>query len=198
MENMRQRSIEEEKMGRVSRFLNSTNDGVTLIELLIVISVISILCTALAFSFQGWKMGYNVESQIKEMHLDLINARARAIQRDRMHFVDLTATQYAIYEDTNTAPDGDGISDPPTDTRVSQINLDPRYPITWSDPGDTRIEFDIKGLSSDNKTVCSNTATTSNADYDCIAISFTRIKMGKLTNPISSGGACDAANCIEK
>jgi prepilin-type N-terminal cleavage/methylation domain-containing protein len=204
MENIMQKMKEEEKsnkpcwMDGVSHFLDVNYSGFTLIELLIVITVIGMLASALAFSYQGWMMGYNVESQIKEMHLDLMNARARAIQRHRMHFVDLTAAQYTIYEDTNPAPNGDGISDPPTDTQLSQIDLDPRYPVTWSNPGDTRIEFDIKGLSSDNKTICSNTATTSNADYDCIAILSTRIKMGKLANPIANGGVCIAANCIEK
>ena len=52
--------------------------------------------------------------------MDLINTRTRAMQRNRMHFVDLTTTQYTIYEDTNTAPNGDGISNPAADTQVSQ------------------------------------------------------------------------------
>ncbi len=204
MENIMQKMKEKGKnnkpcrTGRLSHFPDLNDSGFTLIELLVVITVIGILASALAFSYQGWMMGYNVESQIKKMHLDLMNVRARAIQKDRMHFIDLTAGQYNIYEDTNPAPNGDGISNPMIDTRVSQIDLDPRYPITWSNPGDTRIAFDINGLSSDDKTICSNTATISNADYDCIDISSTRIKMGKLTLPIPNGGACDAANCIEK
>lgn len=204
MENIIQKMKEEEKnnkpfgMGRVSHFSDLNYSGFTLIELLVVITAIAILSGALAFSFEGWMIGYNVESQIKEMHLDLMNARARAIQKDRMHFIDLTAGQYTIFEDTNPAPNGDGISNPLADTQVSQIDLDPRYPIRWSDPADTRIAFDTKGLSSDDKTICSNTAVISNADYDCIDISSTRIKMGRLTLPIPNGGACDAANCIEK
>jgi len=204
MANIMQKMKEEEKsnkpcrMGRVSHFSDLNDSGFTLIELLVVITVIGILASALAFSYQGWMMGYNVESQIKKMHLDLMNVRARAIQKHRMHFIDLTAGQYNIYEDTNPAPNGDGISNPMTDTRVSQIDLDQRYPITWSNPGDTRSAFDTNGFSSAEKTICSNTATISNADYDCIDISSTRIKMGRLTLPIPNGGACDAANCIEK
>lgn len=187
------------QMYHLFRFPDKKNDGMTLIELSVVVAVICMLCSALAFSFEGWKRGYDVESQIKKIHLDLMNARARTIQKNRMHFVDLTATQYTIYED-KPLPDGDGIPDPAVDGipgPVSQIDLDPRYPVTWSDPGVTRIEFNIKGLSSD-KTICSNTAVTSNADYDCIAIQSTRIKMGKLTTPISKGGVCVAANCIER
>lgn len=179
--------------------LHQNNKGMTLIELIIVVTIIGILVTSLAFSFQGWVSGYKVESQIKELYMDLINMRTRAMQRNRMHFVDLTTTQYNIYEDTNTVPNGDGISDPATDTRVSQKILETRYPITWTDPADTRIEFDINGLSSDNTNICSNApADADGADYNCIIISSTRINMGKLTTSIAGGGACNAANCIAK
>ncbi|RJQ22239.1 MAG: type II secretion system protein [Nitrospiraceae bacterium] len=172
------------------------NNGMTLIELVIVVTVIGILAAALAFSFQGWIGSYNVESQIKEMHIDLMNARAMAMKKNKMHFVDLTTTQYSIYEDTDPAPDGDGDADPGNDDPVSQKNLDARYPIAWSDAADTRIEFNIRGLSRDDKTVCSN--TTVDADYDCISISATRINMGELTTPLTEGGACSAANCVAK
>ncbi|MBI5408373.1 MAG: type II secretion system protein [Nitrospirae bacterium] len=174
------------------------NKGMTLIELVIVITIIGILAGALAFSFQSWMSGYNTESQIKQLHGDLMDARTRTKNRNRMHFVDLTAAQYTVYEDTDPAPDGDGTPNPANDTLVFQKSLNASYPITWSDPSDTRIEFDTKGLSNDDKTICNNTAFDAEADYDCIVITATRIKMGRLTTPISSGGACDAANCVEK
>lgn len=168
------------------------NKGLTLIELIIVIAVIGILVVALAFSFQGWVRGYNVESQIKTLHVDLMNMRARAMQRNRMHFIDVTATQYTVYEDTDPAPDGDGIPDTGTDTEVSQTILDTRYPVRFLNAG---TEFDNNGLADNDNTICSNAATDPEADYDCINISATRINMGKLAN---YGGTCDAANCAER
>ncbi|HLA00790.1 MAG TPA: prepilin-type N-terminal cleavage/methylation domain-containing protein, partial [Thermodesulfovibrionales bacterium] len=87
------------------------NNGITLIELIIVISIIGILAVALGFEFTGWMGGYRVESQMKEMYVDLMDARARAMQRNRTHFVRLNNSSYSIYEDdsdgTNKVPDGD-------------------------------------------------------------------------------------------
>ena len=77
------------------------NRGITLIELIVVISIIGILAVALGFTFQGWMGGYRIESQTKEMYVDLMNARARAMQRNRSHFVVVTANDYQIFEDTN-------------------------------------------------------------------------------------------------
>ena len=160
------------------------------------------LLLPLDFNFQGWVSGYKAESQTKEMYIDLINTRARAMQRNRMHFIDLAVDQYNIYEDDNPAPggNGNGTPEPAIDTPVSQPKiLEARYPIIWSTPANTTIEFNTNGLSSENKLICSNAPDDADsADYNCMIISTTRINMGKLTQSIADGGACDAANCVER
>jgi prepilin-type N-terminal cleavage/methylation domain-containing protein len=170
------------------------NEGVTLIELLVVISVITILVVALGFSFHGWRGRYKVESEMKEMYVDLMNARARALQRNRMHFVSLTAASYTIYEDTVPAPDGDGNLDTATDIQVVAKNFEPSHPLTWN--GAARIDFTQRGFSNVEETICSNTDFDS--DYDCIIISNSRINLGKLNTSIPAGGACASANCVAK
>lgn len=179
--------------------------GFTLMELLVVVTVAVVLAIYLGFEFTGWQGRYKAESQIKKIYVDLMNTRARAMQRNRSHFITLdSAIQYTIYEDTDPAPDGDGILTPGSDTQIRQETLDITTPITWSDLADTEIEFTSRGLSNDDKTICinidliDNDPSPSGADYDCIIISPTRINMGKLTTSIPDGGECNATNCVAK
>lgn len=198
------------------------NRGFTLIELLITISIIAILAVALAFSYQGWMGKYKVESQMKQMHADMMNGRAGAMQRNRMYFVTIATASYTVYEDTNPAPDGNGTLETSgtPDTLLQTKTLDSGYPITWI--GSNQLDFNTRGLSiagycsttnatrcagNDDcpatetclpKTICSN--TDADADYNCMIISASRIDIGKLTTKITSGGICGGTpnNCVAK
>lgn len=187
-------------------------EGMTLVELLVVITIIGILVAAFGLTVGGWRSNYNVESQIKQMYADLMNARARAMERNRVHFVTLTATSYTINEDIYPWPDGDGLLTSNDNIRpvgvgytdpipLVQQNFETGYPITWNQG--SQINFTQKGLANNaGTTICSSNTDTinpciyicstidSNADYNCIEISSTRIKMGKLTTTLPNGGAC--------
>lgn len=150
--------------------------GVTLIELIIVISIIGVLVFTLGFSFQDWNAAYKIESQIKEMHSDLMHARVTAMCKKRAHFVKLEATRYTIYEDTNPMPDGNNTLETAIDTLVSQKT--PDYTIEFSlGFGDTQFRFDKDGSSSRNGRI--RLVSTASPDYDCIVLFSTRINLGK-------------------
>ncbi len=68
-------------------------DGVTLIELLIVIAIGGILVIALGFEFVGWMARYRVESQIKTMQADLLNARQRAMEKNIQYVAQFRRTK---------------------------------------------------------------------------------------------------------
>jgi prepilin-type N-terminal cleavage/methylation domain-containing protein len=184
------------------------NSGITLVELLVVIAVAGILAVALGASFVGWQGGFRVESEIKDLYSDLMDARLNALQRNRIYFFDFTDSEtYTIYEDdadgSKKVPDGDGIlqdggganddrelpSFPKTmDYEVEIGTVAGVPPITF--------QFNNRGLVSPERTICmftdfdSDKVSDIDPDYDCIVLAATRIKMGKLQKQDTDGGVC--------
>lgn len=162
--------------------------GFSLIELLIIVAIVSILAVALGFQFSGWIGSYNVESQTKNMYIDLMNARARAMGRNRAHFVVVTNSNYQIFEDTNengsceSCASGSG-ADSPVPGFTSAKTFDSNY---QASSGTGTITMDTRGMISPTTTIQFNNGGYS-PDYDCIIVEATRIKMGKW-----NGTSCDA------
>jgi prepilin-type N-terminal cleavage/methylation domain-containing protein len=174
------------------------NRGITLVEVLIVASIIGILIVALGFSFEGWRGNYYIENANKDMYADLIEAKTRALTRARIHFITIDTTQYAIYDDTNTAPDGNGTLETAADTLVLQKTVPHNYELKMVSAGalPQTVTIDTRGglmtpevtfrIDPGHPACClTNTCGADDAlrcrypDYDCILISQTRIQMGK-------------------
>ncbi len=122
-----------------------------------------------------------METETKQLYTDLMEARGRAAQRYRVHFVRLAGNGYATYEDTDPAPDGNGILDIAADTGVARANV--RHAIIADPAGLAAFEFDRNGIASALGNI--RFVSTAAPDYDCITILPTRVKMGQY-----SGGTC--------
>lgn len=182
------------------------NRGVTLIELIVVISVIAILAVPLGFSYADWMGKYKVEKATKELYADLMNVRVMAMTRNRDHFMDFNYPTppagfgtYRIAEDTDEDAEGDDNADGKIDaaghTFLPSFPKTVEYPITNNFNGKI-INFDKRGIVQPIGTICF--FTDYDPDYDCIVISKTRIIMGKLKKQSGNGGECDKDNCAKK
>jgi prepilin-type N-terminal cleavage/methylation domain-containing protein len=187
------------------------NRGVTLVELIVVITVIASLAIALGFSYADWMGKYKVEKATKELYVDLMNARCMAMTSSCDHFVDFNFPAppagngtYRLAEDTDGDGEGDDDSDGIIDA-AGQTFLPPfaktvEYTIE-NNFEDKIINFKKRGIVQPKGQAAGGTIclfTEHDPDYDCIVISQTRINMGKLRKQKSNGGKCNTSNCDTK
>ena len=145
-------------------------NGFSLTELLVVIGIMVTLMAMAGIAYSTWMNRYRLEGQVREMYVDLMNARVQAMQMNRIYFVAVAGSSYSLIEDTNdsggpTANTGD----------VTRWTKQLKYPSIWLDT----VVMDARGLVSPNDTVKFNTGVVS-AAYDCITLSSTRIRIGRL------------------
>jgi Tfp pilus assembly protein FimT len=155
--------------------------GVTLTELLIIMSIVGILTVALGFSYQGWMGNYRIESGLKQMYADIMDVRTRAMTQNRMHFILINTANYAVYEDTN---DNNAANPGAGDTLLKTTPL--QYNAGWTGT----ITFNTKGLTTSSAAISIPITLPSGAspDFDCIVVYQSRVAMGKMSG----------VNCVYK
>jgi prepilin-type N-terminal cleavage/methylation domain-containing protein len=157
--------------------------GFTLVEILITIAILGILLLIGVSNFRGLNEKYKVEAETKQLYADIMDARGRAMQRNRASFVQINGSDYQTYEDTSPAPDGDGalqntdakITDAKVSHAIAAGNL--AVPLSFS--------FNRNGIASVTGFI--RFSSTVQPDYDCIWIRATRIKMGQYN---ATGNTC--------
>ncbi|MEW6585969.1 MAG: type II secretion system protein [Nitrospirota bacterium] len=153
------------------------NEGVSLLELVVAMSVICVLAVALGFSFQGWMGAYRVESETKELYSDLMDAKTRAMTRNQMHFILLDTENYQIFEDTNNNSSPDPYSgDNPVGGYTNPKNL--AFPLERTG----MITFDTRGLTASAAAVSIPVSPPPGVvpDYNCVIIYQSRIRLGRM------------------
>ena len=154
--------------------------GFTLLEIMIVIAIVGIVLTIAVSNFRGGMEKYRVEGETKQMFAHLMDARGRAMQRNRVFHVQITDNGYKTFEDTDPAPDGDS-NWTGSDTQVASVTV--KHPITPTG-GLSDFRFNRNGIASVTGSI--RFSSTTQPDYDCITVRETRIKMGKW-----NGTSCD-------
>lgn len=144
--------------------------GITLIELVVVMSVIGILTGALGFEYYDWGKKFAAEKITKELYTDMMHARMMAITRSREHYVILGARSYSVVEDTNDSGEHDA-----GDTTLPNYPKQLEHPIEWNNSGNA-LTFNKRGLMPTWRTI---RVTEIDADFNCIKVSMGRIIMGQ-------------------
>lgn len=154
--------------------------GITLIELVVTLSIITILLSLAAIAFNNYQVNYNVEGEIKTLYSDIQGARMHAMNENRPYVFKFTSVRsYVAAVDSNADEDYNA-----GDIKVDKYSKDSlKYQVSMNFPG-KRITLNSRGMiilngsdRIDNGSVWIDKENS--AEYDCIAISNTRIKMGK-------------------
>jgi prepilin-type N-terminal cleavage/methylation domain-containing protein len=157
--------------------------GFTLVEILITLAILGILLVLAVGNFGGMNEKYKVEAETKQLYADMMDARGRAMQRDRVFFVQINGNDYQTYEDTSPAPDGDGALQN-TDTLAVNVKVSHTV-VTGNITVPLSFNFNRNGIASVAGFI--RVSSTTKPDYDCIWIRATRIKMGQYN---ASGNTC--------
>jgi prepilin-type N-terminal cleavage/methylation domain-containing protein len=162
----------------------AVREGFTLVEILITLAILGILLVLAVGNFGGMNEKYKVEAETKQLYADLMDARGRAMQRNRVSFVQIRADDYLTFEDTSPAPDGDRALQTGNDTLITNTTVSHDI-VTGNIAVPLNFNFNRNGIASATGFI--RFTSTAQPDYDCIWIRATRIKMGRYD---ATGNAC--------
>lgn len=163
--------------------------GFSLIELIVVLSIVGVLIVAMGFEFVGWRDKFNAEGDIKAMYANLSNARSKAIQTKNVLFVNIPAadlSRYRVFIDNAPTLDGDGYLDTSSDGEFMDetlsffINSQIRHfgftksGLIFNGSGvlQSAVYIRIVNLYDDGS------QGSPGSDYDCLELVSTRINLG--------------------
>lgn len=142
--------------------------GITLIEMLVVISILSILLGIGIFSYNKYALGRDVENDTYKIYSLAMKARTSAFTDKTTYYITLKDSKTVVLEDNATV--------------IETLNLKSEF----SYSNKNKYTFDKNGFLIDNGSIKSVTAP--DVQYNCIRFEGT-VYLGKL----DAGG-----NCVQK
>jgi len=168
---------EQRMMKAVLKSKSVHDQGFSLLELLVVISIISTLFAIAGIYGKQYVDRYNAESQIRKMHSDLLQARVQAMEKNMLSTVVVNTGSYKI-----------GFTDDNGVTTWQPLNT-LKYTVS---SGTGTITMDQKGIISAGTTTESILTLikfytgSGTPEYDCMQLYATRINIGRM-----NGTNCD-------
>jgi prepilin-type N-terminal cleavage/methylation domain-containing protein len=154
--------------------------GITFIELVVVIAIFGILLAIAGIQYHEWQTRYGIETQVRQLYMDLMGARVEAMQQNQVYIVRFNASAYIVYRDEN----GNNTYDSGIDTRIDRFSkIELKYPIKLDSDNNNTLDIVInrRGIFNQNLSlrVTKQDGTLSGAEYDCLNITQIRINLGK-------------------
>lgn len=163
--------------------------GFTLIELMVVVSIALLLLAWGMPSYSTWKKKHDIENEMVQLYSDLQFGRMTAYSDKAVSGVWWGGgTQITSYQMRSDANNNNTIDDSGVDTKIGgSVKL--AYALTLS-ANQNSVSFDGRGFLNTPGADPANPITfsvpsSSGAAVDCVAVSTTRIILGKM-----NGGTC--------
>jgi len=152
-------------------------NGFTLVEILITITIMGILLSLATINFHDWQIKYRLDRQTAELFTDINSTRLAAIHTKKRRGIVLNPDSYAL---KNYSSDNESITAGTVQKTVS-VKFELK-PISGGSYSDAHHLFDSRGLLY-NTTGTTITASPFNTgSNDCIILAVGRINLGKMTN----------------
>lgn len=158
--------------------------GFTLIEIIVVMSIIAVVSTIATLSWRNMVMKSAIETQIKTLHADMMALRLEALYTKRERSITVSGNGFRIYSSTVT-------SVTPLVTKSYKYNF---YPSSLK-----KVTFDTSGMANGYQgSFCvdphGDLTVAIDAAVDSLVVSQARINLGKR----DEGGNCDSSDIKQK
>jgi len=158
--------------------------GFTLVELIVVMSIIAILLSIATLSWNRMIVKNAIESQVKTVHADMMGLRLEALYSKRERSAIVSGKTFTIYSSTV-------ITATPLMNRSFKYNFVPA--------GTNTVTFDTSGMANGTQvTICvdpfDDLTEANDAAVDSVVVSQARINLGKR----DEGGNCDTDDVKQK
>jgi prepilin-type N-terminal cleavage/methylation domain-containing protein len=159
--------------------------GFSLVELVVIVSIMSILLGLATIGFHRWTLQRGIEREVKALHADLLFFRQQAMVRGMRHRVQFPTANLAVFRRYSSEADLAGTE---VRRRTMSYNLSRS---SWTNPSSSEIEFNSRGMMPDPtaKTLCfySDASPT----VDALYLTTTKNNIAKIKD---QGNACGKAN----